>query len=132
MFGVLCVIWVTHQSPSSVSPTQEPPPQKSATQLAEELQAKAKDEAAFQKTASVARALKASLRDPASLEWETIRASDDAGVVCIEYRARNGFGGMNRGILVYAKNKARTDAAAWNAHCTAPLKDMKFVRFAVT
>jgi predicted amidophosphoribosyltransferase len=38
--------------------------------------------------------LRDSLRNPDSVVWESIRANDDASIICFEYRAQNGFGGM--------------------------------------
>ena len=76
-----------------------------------------KREAAFQKTLTVVRSIKASLRDPSSVEWSTITANEDASVVCVSYRARNGFGGKVIEGVTYAKGKLTTSSAAWNKNC---------------
>lgn len=88
-------------------------------------------EARFQKTAAIARTIKNNLREPESMTLETARANDDASVVCLEYRARNGFGGMSKEFVVFAQNKAHQTPEAWNKHCTQPLFDMKHVRHAL-
>jgi hypothetical protein len=61
--------------------------------------------------------LKQSLRDPDSLVFEKILATDDGSTVCITYRARNGFGGMNREHAVFAGGPGTTSASTWNRRC---------------
>lgn len=65
------------------------------------------------------RALKASLRDPDSLELGSVRANRDGTLVCMEYRARNGFGGLNKEILVVRSGTASQELRDWNKHCTS-------------
>lgn len=108
-----------------------PRPQVTAAKTPEQLAADAKKEATFRKTAMAAAAVKSAMRDPDSLTWETIRANDDASVICMEYRARNGFGGMNREFAVLVNGKASQKPEAWNKHCTQPLTDMKHVKYAL-
>lgn len=111
---------------SSMMPASRPPaavpalPAKTPAELAEE----ARREAAFDTTVAVARALKDGLRDPGSLAWESIRANDDASLVCLRYRARNGFGGINREFAVVDHGKVSQRTDDWNRRCTAPLVDM--------
>src|SRR6476469_7596301 len=45
--------------------------------------------------ATVMASIKASLRDPQSVQWSSVKSDAEGTVVCVEYRARNGFGGMN-------------------------------------
>jgi hypothetical protein len=93
---------------------------------------KAKEEATFQKTVVFAAGVKRALRDPPSVVWETIMANGDASVICLEYRARNGFGGMSREFAVYADGKASQSSDAWNRSCAKkPLNDMIHVRQAL-
>lgn len=68
--------------------------------------------------------LRASMRDPDSLKFETLLVSDDASVVCAQYRARNGFGGMNREIFVSSEEGHSQEPDAWNKHCTKSMFDM--------
>lgn len=103
------------------------PPPKSAEQVAWE----AKKEHAFQATARAAATIKSAMRDPDSLVWESIHTNDDATVMCFEYRARNGFGGMNREFAVIAQGRMSQKPAAWNKHCVKPLINMDYVKHAL-
>lgn len=107
--------------------TSAPPPAPTPEQVA----AKAKRDATFNQTVAAAKAVKQALRDPDSLTWESIRANDDASVICLEYRAKNGFGGMNREFAVFVKGKASQKPEMWNKHCTQPLTDLSRARHAV-
>lgn len=83
----------------------------------------------FLKTEIAAKTLKNALRDPNSLSWDSIMANDDGSVVCLEYRARNGFGGMNKEFAVFVHGKPSQDAKIWNKNCAnKPLNDMLYVR----
>jgi phage terminase large subunit GpA-like protein len=68
--------------------------------------------------------LKTAMRDPSSLAVESIRLNDDSTLVCIEYRARNGFGGMNREFIVMTKTANYKTPDRWNKHCTQKLHDL--------
>lgn len=73
--------------------------------------------------------IKTALRDPDSLTWKHIWVSEDSSVVCLEYRARNGFGGLNLESAVYAEGRLSNAAAAWNKNCVGPaFHDMTYVR----
>ena len=86
----------------------------------------------FQTTVMVAKSVKASLRNPDSVVWSGILANDDASVVCIEYRAQNGFGGMNLGQIAYVKGKLQTSAAVWNKNCAdKQMNNMKNIKYAL-
>jgi hypothetical protein len=43
----------------------------------------------------------------------------DDGTICYEYRAQNGFGGMNREVAALLPNAKAltTSSVAWNTHC---------------
>jgi hypothetical protein len=93
---------------------------------------KARNDRRFAAALVAARAIKDNLRDPDSLVWESIRANDDATVLCIEYRARNGLGGMNREFIVYAKGAPSQKPAVWNKHCAGKsMYDMMSVKYAL-
>lgn len=65
--------------------------------------------------------LKGAARDPDSLEIErAFGRTEKHGVsyVCILYRARNGFGGMNREHVVFSLAGGDTSSKAWNKWCT--------------
>jgi hypothetical protein len=68
-------------------------------------------------TVTDAASLKQALRDPDSVVFEKVLASDDGGVVCIRYRARNGFGGMDREHATFTGGPGTTSGVAWNKHC---------------
>ena len=70
------------------------------------------------------RILRATMRDPDSLKYETLLVSEDASTVCAQYRARNGFGGMNREIFVSSEEGHSQTPEAWNKHCTKPMVNM--------
>lgn len=58
-----------------------------------------------------------SLRNPDSVVFEYVGVNNDATLVCVNYRAQNGFGGMNRESVAIDKNGGHTSAAFWNKHC---------------
>jgi hypothetical protein len=62
------------------------------------------------------------LRDPESLKIDSMLITDKDGMACIEYRAKNGFGGMSRERAVYILLALTTEAdkdfaTAWNRWC---------------
>lgn len=86
----------------------------------------------FQKTVLVAKTIKAALRNPDSVQWSGMLANDDASVICIEYRAQNGFGGLNLEHVAYAKGKLQTSVQAWNKYCAEKrMWDMKRAKYAI-
>ena len=94
----------------SIVSTPSPAPQSDP-------KADALDKARRDATVTDAARLKAALRDPDPLVFEKILASEDGRVVCIRYRARNGFGGMNRERTVFADGPGTTSPTAWNRRC---------------
>ena len=78
-------------------------------------------------TAAVAvRLVRANLRDPESFVLESAHASHSGNEVCITYRARNGFGGMNREWAVAVNidkpdGFISTEHGEWAKHCSAPM-----------
>ena len=58
------------------------------------------------------------MREPDSVRWQQVATNDDGTIVCVTYRARNGFGGMNLEHATFAKETISTSNAAWNKHCT--------------
>jgi hypothetical protein len=61
------------------------------TETAQEKQKAHRDYQAY----LAAKALNGSLRNPDSLSFEQILVNSDGSVICMTYRAKNGFGGMN-------------------------------------
>ena len=68
-----------------------------------------------------AKALKASLRNPDSLSFDSILANDDGSIICMAYRAQNGFGGMNIGHVVFKNGDPSESHASWHAHCAGKM-----------
>lgn len=67
--------------------------------------------------------LKMGMRDPDSFKLESTEVIDGTGTVCYQYRARNGFDGMNRGGAVLTKdgifktNEEDGFTKLWNKEC---------------
>ena len=78
-------------------------------------------------------ALKAAARDPDSLVIENAVARSDGKAVCINYRARNGFGGMNRDAVGFDGAGRPHHSADWmRARCKGDVKDVSvIVRYGV-
>jgi hypothetical protein len=57
------------------------------------------------------------LRNPDSVKWSSVLADDTGKVVCVEYRAQNGFGGMNAAYAVSTGGKVSSSSDTWNAKC---------------
>jgi hypothetical protein len=68
-----------------------------------------------------AKALKASLRNPDSLDFDSILANDDGSVICMTYRAQNGFGGMNLGHVVFKDGDPSESHSSWRTNCAHKL-----------
>lgn len=91
----------------------------------------AKKEAAFQKVVASMKVVLSSSRNPDSVKWETVRANDDASIICLQFRGQNGFGGMSKEFVVWVKDSASQKTESWNKHCTKPLNDMIYARQAL-
>ncbi len=66
--------------------------------------------------------LRRSMRDPDSFKLESAFAVAGSGDICYQYRARNGFGGMDAGAAIVWKRGAVTDDAKsfrreWDRRC---------------
>lgn len=119
-----CTLRSESDEPAKPAPLSADPVQ--AAKAAEYATAAAlKKEIAFRRVVMMLTELKRAQRDPDSLVWEDISAKADASVMCIRYRSRNGFGGMNKGMLVVANKKASDKSAAWNKHCAGHGKELE-------
>lgn len=105
--------------------------QRHVAKTPEERAAEAAADHRVRQAVRIGTALKSSLRDPGSLEFESIRTNDDATLVCLQYRAKNGFGGTNKEIAVYRNGNGTKSAEAWNKYCTARLWDVIEARHAI-
>ena len=91
--------------------------QSGRADTAQEKQVKHRDYQAYLS----AKALKSSLLNPDSLSCISIRASADGGVICLKYRAENGFGGMNIGHTLFKEGEPSDSPASWNKNCAHKL-----------
>lgn len=62
--------------------------------------------------------VRASLRNPQSVQWDSVLTNDDATVICIDYRAQNGFGGMGYEFVTFVDGKPNPSDRAWNTNCS--------------
>lgn len=118
VFGFLVLSAVIGSSGNS---SNQPP--KTPDQIAAEKKADEQDTQRFIAARAAARAIKSALRDPDSLQFEAVRVSDNAKVICAEYRAKNGFGGTNRESIVFVNGSAHKDAATWNKNCAVAMSN---------
>lgn len=58
-----------------------------------------------------------SLRDPESVKWDSVMVSSDASLVCVEYRAKNGFGGYTFERVLFKNMAPSQKADDWNRLC---------------
>lgn len=91
---------------------------------AEEKAQKEAENARYAVAAATSKLIRGTMRDPESLKFEIMGVNEDASVLCAKYRARNGFGGMNREFVVVANGKTSQKPSAWNRHCTKSMYDM--------
>ena len=66
------------------------------------------------------------LRDPDSLIVEKILTTRDAKIVCVWYRARNGFGGMDRTLMAFVGDLAFNADQAGAVSCGEAVIDMGY------
>jgi len=87
---------------------------------------KKKQDAAVQRAVAGASVLKKSMRNPDSFKLESALVIDQSGAVCYDYRAQNGFGGVNVGRAALAPDGSKfltreSDGDAfvrfWNKEC---------------
>lgn len=56
-------------------------------------------------------------RNPDSVSFSDILVNEDATLICVVYRAQNGFGGMNVEQIAFFHREPKQDATFWNKHC---------------
>lgn len=102
---------------------------KTPEQRAAEAAEKAKKEADFQFAVVAARALKASLKNPASFELVSAILVDGGGPLCLEYRGTNSY---NAVITERAAIKRDYKIGKWALECSSKSgSDMKSIRHAM-
>lgn len=121
--GLLVVFGIKASIESS-----RPPPQ-AAPKTAEQIAHDEAEERRYLVVAVTAKKLKNAMREPDSVEWLYMGTDEKAEVVCLRYRARNGFGGMAIETMTVTTKEVGQEAALWNRHCTSGgLYDMLYVR----
>ena len=73
-------------------------------------------------------AVKSGLRNRNSVQWDSVTVNSDASLVCIKYRAQNGFGGMASERVLYRDGIPTQERNDWLALCDrTQLIDMSHV-----
>lgn len=67
----------------------------------------------------MAKELKQTMHDPASMEFIKVTSNEDSTTVCMEYRARNGFGAMRAEQTLYSIGIPYQNQEAWDGSCLA-------------
>lgn len=101
------------------------PSNKNSSDLAKEqlkAEQKAADDIKWNLVFTGEEMLKKMMRDPDSLVFERVLYTEDQSV-CYEYRAKNGFGGMNKGAAVFSgkgfiTNEAKEFDPVWDEKCS--------------
>jgi hypothetical protein len=57
------------------------------------------------------------MREPESLKWETALSDETGDLICLRYRAKNGFGGMNVEVAIFKGDKGYDQESDWKKHC---------------
>ncbi len=121
LIGVVFLGVIILASLSSIFSSSTPPPPPDTPQQAA---AKKKQDEAVQRATVGAVALKKAMRDPESFKLESALVINGTDAVCYDYRAKNGFGGMNVGQAVLSADGKRFKtsemdgfAKLWNKEC---------------
>ena len=69
--------------------------------------------------------LRQTMRDPDSLVVEFAGVTEDATTVCIQYRAKNGFGDYDKAIAIDTAGRIASDVSTWNRLCAQRLYDVE-------
>lgn len=72
---------------------------------------------------AAADSIRAIARDPDSVKIERMLITPDGATKCVQYQAKNGFGGTNREFLVILRDGASKELSDWTSHCPDSLKD---------
>lgn len=107
---------------SKSSSTTAPPKEVTKEEVARAAE-NAAENRRFKAAMHMLRQVKASMRDPESFRVERFAANDDGSLLCLQYRSRNGFGGMNREQMVIDNGNANRAKEAWKKRCTSALYD---------
>jgi ribosomal protein L40E len=90
-----------------------PAPKQSAADVVAEKAGDHRDTAALK----AAQAIKDNLNDPTSARFDKVLVNADGTLVCMRYRARNGFGALILTQAVVRDGQAEKPANAWHKNC---------------
>jgi hypothetical protein len=96
-------------------------PEQRAAQAAKE---NAQNHLAYAKYVAIEQ-LRQTMRDPDSLVVEFAGVTEDATTVCIQYRAKNGFGDYIKAIAIDTVGRIASDVSTWNRLCVQRLHDVE-------
>jgi hypothetical protein len=96
-------------------------PEQRAAQAAKE---NAQNHLAYAKYVAIEQ-LRQTMRDPDSLVVEFAGVTEDATTVCIQYRAKNGFGDYDKAIAIDTVGRIANDVSTWNRLCVQQLYDVE-------
>lgn len=83
----------------------------------EEVKLKELESARTHLAITATKAIKAGLRNPDSVKWDAVNVNEKGSVICIQYRAQNGYGGFSREFMTYVQNKPSQSSSLWNREC---------------
>ena len=74
------------------------------------------------------KAVRSSLNDPDSLIIQSITANELGTVVCIDYRAKNAYGGYVKSYVTFMNGKPSDSAESWNSNCRKGMYDYSYIK----
>ncbi|MCK9386052.1 MAG: zinc ribbon domain-containing protein [Nevskia sp.] len=98
-------------------------------QTAEEIAAKEAADMRTKMAYVMIRKVKNSLREPESLDVIEVFSNEKADLLCMKYRARNGFGGYSVGLYVIGEFGDSDSVKAWNAMCLKEMYDVTSAKY---
>jgi hypothetical protein len=96
-------------TPKETNATQEPPEIMTP--------AKAMESQRMGRAALRMGLLRQHMREPESLKWEAALSDETGDLICLRYRAKNGFGGMNVEVAIFKGDKGYDQESDWKKHC---------------
>jgi len=101
-------------APVVAQPTVPTPP------TPEEIAAQEREAKQIKNVMIVVNHIKKHLRNPDTLKWIVVKADDVGDIVCLSYRAQNGFGGMNIESAVVVGSKISHTPSNVKKYCADP------------
>lgn len=62
-------------------------------------------------------AIKNAARNPDSVSFEAVMTNESGSLICVVYRAQNGFGGMNLEQVAFKNGVPKQGSSFWNKNC---------------